>query len=161
MLINAVKCIFYRLYLFRFRCFLVIAIRLENLFFDLAMPNAFAHFIRWFGWHSFFNPSKKRMMKNIQDRKRTISTGDQKSRIDRDTSKVTPEEIALLKEAAAYNDEEEEEELKKAVPDSVDEDGDPLNEQSNYKDLSASDLDIPDEFEDDPDEELGKEPTDD
>jgi len=100
-------------------------------------------------------------MKNIQDRKRTISTGDQKSRIDRDTSKVTPEEIALLKEAAAYNDEEEEEELKKAVPDSVDEDGDPLNEQSNYKDLSASDLDIPDEFEDDPDEELGKEPTDD
>lgn len=99
-------------------------------------------------------------MKNIQDQKRTVSTGDQKSRIDRDTSKVTPEEIVLLKEAAAHNDEEEEE-LKKAVPDSVDEDGDSLNEQSNDNDLSASDLDIPDEFEDDADEELGKEPTDD
>ena len=76
---------------------------------------------------------------------------------DAQESNVSDTEKNLLREAASYNSVEEENELKDALVDSVDEDGEPLNEDVNYKDLGAKDLDIPDEFEDDDDEELGKE----
>jgi hypothetical protein len=71
---------------------------------------------------------------------------------------VSDVERDLLRKAAAYTGGSEEEELKKAIPDTTDADGDQLNETFSYKDLSAKDLDIPDEYEDDEDEELGKEP---
>jgi hypothetical protein len=71
-------------------------------------------------------------------------------------SNVTNNERAMLEDAAEYNSSDDEEELKKAVVDDLDEDDEPLNEETNYKDLGASDLDIPDDFEDDEDEELGK-----
>jgi len=69
---------------------------------------------------------------------------------------VTEQEKRDLQQAAEITDWKEEEELKNAAPNNVDEDGEPLNEKTGYKDLGAGDLDIPDEFEDDPDEELGK-----
>jgi hypothetical protein len=69
---------------------------------------------------------------------------------------VSATEKELLRKAANYDSEEEDDELKKAIPDTTDEDGDELNEKFSSKDLSAKDLDIPDEFEDDEDEELGK-----
>lgn len=75
-----------------------------------------------------------------------------------DDLNVSPVEKELLRNAAAYSSGSEEEELKKAIPDTTDVDGDQLNETFSYKDLSAKDLDIPDEYEDDEDEELGKEP---
>jgi hypothetical protein len=75
-----------------------------------------------------------------------------------DDINVSEEERNLLRKAANYDSEEGEEELKKAIPDTKDEDGDELNEKFSYKDLSAQDLDIPDEYEDDKDEELGKKP---
>ncbi len=92
---------------------------------------------------------KKKMKKNN-------SSGKQ-----HEISQVTPEEKKLLEDAANIEFPEEDEELKKSIPDNVDEDGDPLNENISYKDLSASDLDIPDDYEDDEDEELGKLPKDD
>jgi hypothetical protein len=42
MLIDEINGIFYRFYLFRFQCFPVMPIRLENLFLDLVIPNTFA-----------------------------------------------------------------------------------------------------------------------
>lgn len=69
---------------------------------------------------------------------------------------VSPIEKRMLSEAAEYVDQEEEAELKRAMVENTDEDGDPLNEETGYKDLSAKDLDIGDEYEDDEDEELGK-----
>jgi hypothetical protein len=78
--------------------------------------------------------------------------------VDNDEDNVSDTEKELLRKAANYDSEEEDDELKKAIPDTTDEDGDELNEKFTSKDLSAKDLDIPDEFEDDEDEELGKEP---
>jgi hypothetical protein len=75
-----------------------------------------------------------------------------------DEENVSEVERELLRKAANNNIGSEDEELKKAIPDTTDADGDPLNETFSYKDLSAKDLDIPDDFEDDEDEELGKEP---
>lgn len=75
-----------------------------------------------------------------------------------DPFSVSETERDLLEKAAEYSSEEQESEneLRKAIPDITDGDGEPLNETISYNDLSARDLDIPDEFEDDPDEELGK-----
>jgi hypothetical protein len=75
-------------------------------------------------------------------------------------SKVSMEEKQILADAADHSPNGEEEELRKAIPDNVDEDGEPLNEVFSYKDLSASDLDIPDDYEDEEEEELGKIPRD-
>ena len=80
--------------------------------------------------------------------------------VDKENDNVTDSEKELLRQAANYDSEEEDEELKKAIPDTTDNDGEELNEQFSSKDLSAKDLDIPDEFEDDEDEELGKIPRD-
>src|SRR5215467_13121280 len=74
------------------------------------------------------------------------------------SANVSKQEKDLLQNAASHSPNEEEEELKTAIPDSTDADGEELNEQISYKDLSAKDLDIPDDFEDDEDEELGKIP---
>jgi hypothetical protein len=78
--------------------------------------------------------------------------------VDDGDDNVSDSEKELLRKAANYDSEEEDNELKKAIPDTTDQDGDELNEKFSSKDLSAKDLDIPDEFEDDEDEELGKEP---
>jgi hypothetical protein len=71
-------------------------------------------------------------------------------------STVSDEEKKILHDAAEYTSVEEEEELKEAVVDNKDDDNELLNENVTYKDLGAEDLDIPDDFEDDDDEELGK-----
>src|ERR1700684_684309 len=65
------------------------------------------------------------------------------------TTEVSETEKELLRKAASYESDEDEEDLKNAIPDTTDEDGEELNEQFSYRDLSAKDLDIPDEFEDD------------
>jgi hypothetical protein len=75
---------------------------------------------------------------------------------DLDKSNVSEEEKKILRDASEYNSVEEENELKDAMVDRTDGDNDPLNETISYKDLGAQDLDIPDDFEDDDDEELGK-----
>jgi hypothetical protein len=75
-----------------------------------------------------------------------------------DEDNVSDVERELLRKAANNNIGSEDEDLKNAIPDTTDADGDQLNENFSYKDLSAKDLDIPDQYEDDEDEELGKEP---
>lgn len=52
----------------------------------------------------------------------------------------------------------EQKEATEAGVDQRDEDGELLNEHNEPVDLGAEDLDIPDEFEDDEDEDIGKEP---
>ncbi len=93
----------------------------------------------------------------VKDAAENIFKTDEDILNDVQESNVSDEEKKLLRDAAAYNSSEEENELKDAVVDSVDEDNEPLNENINYKDLGAKDLDIPDDFEDDDDEELEKE----
>jgi hypothetical protein len=68
---------------------------------------------------------------------------------DPDLGQVSAEERALLEKASDFSESENEEDLKNAVPDNTDLDGEPLNENTSYNDLSAEDLDIPDDFEDD------------
>jgi hypothetical protein len=77
----------------------------------------------------------------------------------KDGDNVSPLEKRMLREAAEVEDTAGEEELKRAVVDNTDKDGEPLNEVTGYKDLSAKDLDIADEYEDDEDEQLGKDPA--
>ncbi|HLY68162.1 MAG TPA: hypothetical protein VKR53_00455 [Puia sp.] len=74
-----------------------------------------------------------------------------------DDDNVSETERNLLRKAADHGGDEENDELRNAIPDTTDADGDELNEKLTSMDLSAKDLDIPDDFEDEEDEELGKE----
>ena len=76
---------------------------------------------------------------------------------DDDDDNVSETERNLLRQAADHGSDEEDDELRNAIPDTTDADGDELNEKFTSLDLSAKDLDIPDDFEDEEDEELGKE----
>lgn len=67
---------------------------------------------------------------------------------------VTPEEKELLRQSAESTNGEDDVKLRQARVDSLDDDGEPLNEKAN---VSGSDLDIPGEELDDEGEEIGEE----
>jgi hypothetical protein len=99
----------------------------------------------------FIKPPRIREMEDM-----TASSTDEDGDHLSNENSVSIEEKAILRDMADGNSLEEERELKSAVVDSTDDNGDPLNEETEYYDLGASDLDIPDDYEDDEDEELGK-----
>ena len=68
---------------------------------------------------------------------------------------VTPEERSLLNATDSNSGEDDDERLRESELDSTDDEGTPLNENSN--DLSGKDLDVPGAEGDDEDEELGEE----
>lgn len=74
-----------------------------------------------------------------------------------DEADVSPEEAALLQDAADFSPTEEEERLRETALDSTDEDGEPLNEKGFSNSFSGNDLDVPGSEEDDDDEALGEE----
>ncbi|MBN9384385.1 MAG: hypothetical protein J0H74_26770 [Chitinophagaceae bacterium] len=71
---------------------------------------------------------------------------------------VTAEEKRALENVDHLDaDSRDDEALIESRLDDVDEDGDPLNEESFGDDLSGEDLDVPGAEDDDPDEEIGEE----
>lgn len=84
----------------------------------------------------------------------TVSSGDEEGRRiletddDFDESDVTPEERELLRETSESMASDEDLDVRNAKVDAVDDDGDPLDEES---------LDVPGSEEDDEDEEIGEE----
>ncbi len=73
-----------------------------------------------------------------------------------DPSDITSEEIAFLDNASGFIDPDDQR-LKKALLDSVDQEGEALEEISGQMDLTGSDLDIPGSELDDAGEEIGEE----
>ena len=69
-------------------------------------------------------------------------------------SNVTAEEKKLLKESSESSSIPDDVQLRKAALDNEDEDGTPLNENTN---LSGDDLDVPGSVDDDENEEIGEE----
>ncbi|HVU55147.1 MAG TPA: hypothetical protein VHD83_08825 [Puia sp.] len=70
---------------------------------------------------------------------------------------VTAEERRALEDIDNREADTEDEVLSEARLDDVDDDGDPLNEESFGDDVSGEDLDVPGAEEDDLDEEIGEE----
>lgn len=70
-------------------------------------------------------------------------------------SNVTPEERKLLNATDSNSGEDDDERLRESELDDTDDDGTPLNENSD--DLSGRDLDVPGEEDDDEDEDIGEE----
>jgi hypothetical protein len=70
---------------------------------------------------------------------------------------ITPAERAMLDESMENSMTPDNEQLKRSSLDNVDEDGEPLNEESSADDVTGEDLDIPGAEEDDADEMIGEE----
>ena len=87
-------------------------------------------------------------------RKDTNKLQPEEKEIANDEADVSPEEKKLLEESATSMGSEDDETLAGAALDNTDDDGDPLNEQS---DLSGGDLDVPGAENDDAEEETGGE----
>ncbi len=87
-------------------------------------------------------------------RKDTNKLQQEEKDIANEESNVSPEEKELLKQSAITMGGEDAETIAGATLDNTDDDGDPLNEQS---DLSGEDLDIPGAEDDDAEEETGGE----
>jgi hypothetical protein len=81
-------------------------------------------------------------------------TLDSKDELIKGDPNVSAAERKALSDAAEKMPTEDEENLEKAQLEDVDEDGEPLNEQT---DLSGSDLDVPGSEDDDANEEIGEE----
>ena len=86
-----------------------------------------------------------------EEGKRIFDTDD--IEMDSDTN-VSAAERDLLRKSSANRDSNDEKQLRDAKLDTVDNEGDPLNEGN---DLAAEDLDVPGSEEDDADEEIGEE----
>jgi len=86
-----------------------------------------------------------------EEGKRIFDTDD--IEMDLDTN-VSAAERDLLRKSSANRDSNDEKQLRDAKLDTVDNEGDPLNEGN---DLAAEDLDVPGSEEDDADEEIGEE----
>jgi len=86
-----------------------------------------------------------------EEGKRIFDTDD--IEMDLDTN-VSATERDLLRKSSANRDSKDERQLRDAKLDSVDNEGDPLNEGHDW---AAADLDVPGSEEDDADEEIGEE----
>jgi len=90
----------------------------------------------------------------IEDEKDGVLDGAQIAQISDNDADVTAEDLDILN-AAENGSTEDDASLIESGLDDVDEDGEPLNENSS--DLSGSDLDVPGSEDDDADELLGEE----
>jgi len=101
------------------------------------------------------NITKSTLSGDIHDsRKEPKKLQQEEKDIANEESDVSPEEKELLEQSATSMSSEDDETLAGATLDNTDEDGEPLNEQS---DLSGNDLDIPGAEYDDAEEETGGE----
>ena len=96
--------------------------------------------------------------KNRKDSGNTIDADDRNDKVTPvEDADVSPLERSLLAKAARTGPDSEDEVLNEASLDSIDEDGDPLEEKTLKNDLSGEDLDVPGSEEDNEEEEIGEE----